>query len=396
MNLDSRPRILCVDDEQNILDGLTRTLRSLYSVETSLGGAQGLETLKSKGPFSVIVSDFRMPNMSGAEFLSAARQIAPDSVRILLTGQAGLNEAIAAVNDGNIFRFMTKPCPTEVLVKSLAACVEQYRLVTSERVLLEQTLRESVKALTGILAMSSPEAFGRATRVQRMVSELMDHFGIHDRWGVEVACMVSQIGCVTLPPKTQEKLYTGELLTDDELAMTDRASKVAEQLLADIPRLELVREILHFHRRRFAEEKIAEDGVTGEAIPWGARALKIAIDFDFLGSDKEASNSLNALCGREGWYDPAMLDAFVKLHGGREKEVAFCDLPLREITAGMIFGEDVRSVKGLLLIARGQEATEGMLERAHNFYFTIGIREPIRMVVRQAAPSSAPQVLVAK
>ena len=125
MTPESLPRILCVDDEQNVLDGLMRTLRTSYSVETALGGAAGLDKIRTTDSFAVIVSDYRMPHMSGAEFLAAAREIAPDAVRVLLTGQAGLDGAIAAVNEGHIFRFLTKPCPTDVLIKSLNGCVKQ-------------------------------------------------------------------------------------------------------------------------------------------------------------------------------------------------------------------------------------------------------------------------------
>ncbi len=384
------PRILCVDDEQNILDGLVRTLRNSFSVETALGGQAALALLRTSEPFAVIVSDFRMPNMSGAEFLAAARETAPDSVRVLLTGQAGLDGAIAAVNDGHIFRFLTKPCQTDVLVKSLTACVEQYRLVTSEKVLLGQTLHGSIKALTDVLALSNPEAFGRATRIRRMVSELMVEFATPDRWAVEVACMLSQIGCVALPPKLQEKLYKGELLSKEELLMLERATRVTEQLLANIPRLELVREILRLHARRYVGGENIADGIAGEALPWGARALKIVTDFDFLSSHHDARDSLNVLCSREGWYDPAILKAFVDLQGGQDETVKFCDLRLREITKGMRFAEDVRSTKGVLLIARGQEVTDGLLERLHNFHFAGGVREPIRMEVPAPQSSSKP------
>lgn len=149
MSLD-RPRILCVDDEKNVLEGLTRTLRSLYNVETAVGGPQGIDAMKTRGEFAIVISDLRMPQMTGVQFLKEARSIAPSTVRVLLTGQGDMEAAIGAVNDGNIFRFLTKPCPTDVLVNALAASTEQYRLVTSERVLLEQTLRGSIEALTEI------------------------------------------------------------------------------------------------------------------------------------------------------------------------------------------------------------------------------------------------------
>lgn len=392
MMAETLPRVLCVDDEQGVLDGLKRTLRTSFSIETALGGLAGLECVRTRDAYAVIVSDFRMPDMSGADFLAAARAVAPDSVRVLLTGQAGLDGAIAAVNEGQIFRFLTKPCPTDTLIKSLNACVEQYRLITSEKVLLGQTLHGSIKALTDVLAMSNPQAFGRATRLRRMVSELMADFAIPDQWAVEVACMLSQIGCVALPPKVQEKLYKGDLLNKDELLMAERASRFTEQLLSNIPRLGPVREILRLHTRRYAGEEAVPDGLVGDAIPWGARALKISLDFDLLSPHHEAKDALHVLCSREGWYDPAILRVFVDSHGGQEEGARFCELKLSEITAGMTFLEDVRSTKGVLLIARGQDVTEGLLERLHNFHFAGGVREPLRMSIPKVRELSTANV----
>lgn len=377
MSDDPRPRILCVDDEQNVLDGLQRTLRSIFVVETAIGGRLGLEILQAKGPFVVVTSDLRMPLMDGVEFLSRARALAPDAVRVLLTGQADMESAIGAVNDGNIFRFLCKPCPTGVLVRALMACAEQHRLLTAEKVLLEQTLRGSIKALTDILALTNPAAFGRATRVQRTVAEIMAHFEIAERWPVEVAAMLSQIGYVTLPQRTQDKIYKGEQLTDSESAMVDRVPQVAEQFLASIPRLELVRDILKLYPQDFA-------GAEREKIPplaWGARALRIALDYDVLESERGTQEGLfDILRGRTGLYDPEILEAFAELRDRGKKEAREHELTLRDMKAGMFFGEDVKSAKGLLLIARGQEVTPSLLERIRNFSSELGIREPIRMI----------------
>jgi response regulator RpfG family c-di-GMP phosphodiesterase len=392
---DPRPRILCVDDEPNVLEGLSRTLRTLFIVETAIGGRLGLEILRAKGPFVVVTSDLRMPLMNGVEFLSRAREIAPDAVRVLLTGQGDMEAAIGAVNDGNIFRFLTKPCPTGVLVRSLMACAEQHRLLTAEKILLEQTLRGSIKALTDILALTNPAAFGRATRVERIVAEIMARFEISEHWPVEVAAMLSQIGYVTLPPGTQEKIYKGERLAQEEEAMVERVPQVVEQLLANIPRLELVREILRLYPREFAGANASGTATTGDALPWGARALKIALDYDILESEAESNHdAIDILRGRIGWYDPAILEALADLCGRDKKEVMVHELTLRDIVAGMLFGEDVKSAKGLLLIARGQEVTPSLLERVRNFSSELGIREPIRMIERLPASTSSTPVPV--
>jgi response regulator RpfG family c-di-GMP phosphodiesterase len=352
-------------------------------VETAVGGALGLEVLKTKGSFAVVMSDLRMPEISGVDFLAKARLIAPDATRVLLTGYGDVDSAIAAVNDGNIFRFLTKPCATEILVKALVAAADQHRLITSEKVLLEQTLRGSIKTLTEILALANPAAFGRATRIRQSLSELMGHFQIKETWAVEVAAMLSQIGYVTLPPKTQEKLYQCEPLTPAEQDMIDRVPQVTDQLLMNIPRLELVREILHLHQRKFGGERTVRDSVMADSLPWGARALKIALDFDLLASAPEKNHSIEVLCSRVGWYDPTILKAFVELRGATHRAVQIRETKLRDIQVGMTFDEDIRSSKGVLLIARGQEVTPSLLERVRNFSQELGIREPIRVVVSQ-------------
>jgi len=134
------PRVLFVDDEPHVLDSLEDALRRTFAVSTAVGGAAGLAALQDDGPFAVVVSDYQMPGMNGAEFLAKARIVAPATVRMLLTGQASVQGAIAAVNDGNIFRFLTKPCPPPDLIRAIEHALEQARLITADRDLLERKL----------------------------------------------------------------------------------------------------------------------------------------------------------------------------------------------------------------------------------------------------------------
>ena len=112
-------KILFVDDEPAILRSYQRYIGLDYEVDTALGGEKGLEMLEENGPYGVVVSDMRMPGMNGAEFLSVVRQNFPESVRMLLTGQADMSDTIDAVNNGRIYRFLTKPCPPETLGQAL-------------------------------------------------------------------------------------------------------------------------------------------------------------------------------------------------------------------------------------------------------------------------------------
>ena len=120
-------KILLVDDEQYVLDALKITLRRKFDLYIAHGGAEGLELIERDGPFAVVVSDYKMPGMNGVEFLERLRELAPDCVRVMLTGHGDLNAAIAAINQGEIFRFLTKPCPTSVLCEVLSDGLAKYR-----------------------------------------------------------------------------------------------------------------------------------------------------------------------------------------------------------------------------------------------------------------------------
>jgi len=197
--------ILCVDDDENILKGFRRQLRGQFELETATSGQEGLELFKRKGPFAVVVSDMRMPMMDGIEFLSRVREANPDSVRIMLTGNADMQTAIDAVNEGNIFRFLTKPCSSDELAKAINAGIEQYRLINAERELLQKTLTGSIKMLTDILSMVNPAAFSRASRLRRLVGRLAAEMKLPNLWQYELAAMLSQVGCLTLLPETLER-----------------------------------------------------------------------------------------------------------------------------------------------------------------------------------------------
>lgn len=131
-------RILFVDDEAAVLDGYRRNLHQEFSITTAMGAESGLEAVGSDGPFAVVISDMRMPGMNGAEFLSLVRERAPDTTRMLLTGHADIDTAIRAVNQGNIFRFLAKPCEKEALVQAIESGIALYRTVTAERDLIKK------------------------------------------------------------------------------------------------------------------------------------------------------------------------------------------------------------------------------------------------------------------
>lgn len=385
MHTTTKPKVLCVDDEQDVLDGLALHLRRGFDVRMATGGEAGLELLARERDVAVVVSDMRMPGMSGAEFLAHARSASPDSVRLLLTGHAELDAAIAAVNEGQIFRFLTKPCPATAMVATVAAAAEQHRLLTSERVLLEQTLHGCIKALTDILALTHPAAFGRAARVKERAGALATKLRVEPRWPVEVAAMLSQLGCVTLPESIVERLHRGQPLSESERIVVDRAGATTEQLLAGIPRLEPVRAILERCRRIDAEPADARPEAAPAAVEQGAALLRLALDLDLLEAQGQTPElAMATLRGRKGRYPDDVVEAATGLFGadGRARDVR--ELDVGSIRVGMVFVDDVRLAGGQLLVARGYKVTQGFVARVGNFP-PGSVREPLRVEVATEA-----------
>src|SRR6202034_2679408 len=186
----------------------------------------------------------RMPGMDGATLLKHVKQLYPETTRILLTGEPGRDAAISAVNEGQIFRFLTKPCPPDQLRSAIEAGVAHHRLLIAEKVLLQETLIGCIKALVDILAITNPVAFGRSTRLRRLSAELAAALEIKGFWQLEAAAMLSQIGFISLPIELVDKLYYGQRLTPEEKTVAEGVPQVAQNLLGRIPRMEPVLEIL--------------------------------------------------------------------------------------------------------------------------------------------------------
>ena len=359
--------ILLVDDEPGILDGLRCQLRKTFAVHTAAGGAEALELLESE-LVAVVVSDMRMPQMNGATFLSKVRTLYPDVVRILLTGQADTQAAITAVNEGQIYRFLTKPCPPEVLLEEIGSAVELNRLVTVERELLSTTLRRTVEALTTTLSLAQPLAFARAVRMARVVSELAQVLELDDPWEVEVTAMLAQLGAVTLPSTVLEKLDAGRPLDEDEREMAVRVPAISRDLVAAIPRLETVAAAIGWQTARYDGRGSGPGVPAGEDLPLAARMLRLTTDFETGLSQRAAlQDTINALRADAGAYDPRLLEALIDCHEVTELDAPPREIRVHELEEGMVVFDDILTTEGVLLIGRGTVVTDSLIQRLENY-----------------------------
>ena len=383
-----RERILLVDDDSNVLDGYRRTLSREFLLETAIGPDQALPLIEKNGPYAVIVSDMRMPGMNGIQLLSSVKSSSPDTIRVILTGNADLQTAIDAINEGSIFRFLIKPCDREVMAKTLTAALMQYRLVTAEKELLEQTLSGSVQVLTEVLSLVNPAAFGRAERARRYIRHVVTALKLGNPWQYEVAAMLSQLGCVTLAPETIEAVYKGETLTPTEQAQYSAHPSVAYNLLSKIPRLEPIAWMIEHQSGPIPPE----GGPEKAEIRRGAEILRLILAYeDFIRKGTSRNETVHQLARHNPKFSPEFFNALVALDPHAEEEQTK-SCRIEELAPGMIIQQEIQSVDGTLMVSKGQEVTSTVIFKLKNLQARRVISGPITVSVPAAKLSSAAAV----
>ncbi|TPV95889.1 MAG: response regulator [Myxococcales bacterium FL481] len=366
-----KPRLLCVDDQRALLGGMKVTLRKEFTVVGVDNGAEALETLRRDGPFAAILCDMRMPGMDGTAVLSKAKEIAPDTTRLLLTGFADTESAVAVVNKGGVFRFLTKPCPPPELRQACLEAVAEYNKRLDERQVLETTVKGCIETVVQVLALASPLAFGRAERLKASASALAQRVCPQIQWEVEVAAMLSHAAYVTFPVELLEKLHRAEPLDSNERARVARAPATSAQLLVAIPRLEAVREIIaSVPGCSCVEVPVAEE------LSMGARILRVAIALDEAETAQLSADACIDALAASPQLDPEVVAAVDRDFFVGRSPMHTRNVRVGELEVGMYLAADLRTRKGVMLMARGQRITVGMLERLDHISHA-DIQEPI-------------------
>jgi response regulator RpfG family c-di-GMP phosphodiesterase len=376
-------KILCIDDDANVLTGIQRNLRKQFDIDTAVGALAALKLIEKECPYAVIVADMQMPGMNGVEFLNIARQKYPDTVRVMLTGNADQKTATEAVNRGHIFQFLNKPCPPDKLAEVLTDGIKHYRLITAERELLENTLNGSVKVLMEILALSDPVSFGRGQLVRDQARSVAELLPVAATWELELAAMLCPIGYVSLPAALNQKARVGLDLTGPEKDALDRVPQVGCNLLANIPRLQSVARIVLYQNKNYDGTGFPVDAVKGAEIPIESRIIRVLSDLASLESKKSARfKGMEHLREQRGLYDPQVMEAVARFFeldasatAGAQKAPLALDVV--DLHAGQVLTADIRTKQDVLIVAAGTKLTPLMLERLRNFASLEGLKLPI-------------------
>ncbi len=366
-------KILLVDDDPLILEGYRRSLGREFQIDTAVGGEEALKLVNGNPPYAVVISDMRMPGMDGIQLLSRIKALSPDTIRVMLTGNTEIETAINAINEGSIFRFLSKPCSKDMMAKTLTGALLQYRLVTAEKQLLEQTLTGCIQVLTEVLSLVNPAAFGRAERARRYIHHVASAMKLGNSWQYEVAAMMSQLGCVTLPAETIDTVYRGEKLSANEQTQYDAHPNVAYNLLSKIPRLEPIAWMIQQQNRPTPE---SEDSQTPD-MRMGAKILRLILEYEkLIHKGASRTEAAHTLARQYTGFNPNFFLALVGLDPNAEEgQIQACRI--HDLSPGMIIQQDVRTQDGQLLVSKGHEVTSTVISKLKNFQARRAIGESV-------------------
>jgi adenylate cyclase len=399
-HVDTTPVVLVVDDEPGILSSLQRLLRTTdYRVLCAENGAAALDLLATND-VDLIISDMRMPNMSGAEFLAHAQMLYPDVLRILLTGYAEMDSAIRAINEGGVYRYLSKPWDDQDLLLTVARAIEQ-RALSKKAALLTALTRQQNEALMRLNAGLEMQVQARTEEIRQTVMFLEDaqrdlksNFtkmvqvcasmielrcgalgGQSMRVGelahrMALACGLSEfqaldvlhagllhgIGKLSLPDELLHKSL--DRFTPEELQLYYQHPLRAQMVLTPVTQLEHVAHIVRHQYEQF-NGRGTPDRLAGDEIPLGSRIVALARDFEGL-LDGElmkqpvtAERAIEMLTLQAGMrYDPSLMEHFIAAVKERRAQASVLQVHAAQLREGMRFADDLRTSRGVLLMPK--------------------------------------------
>ena len=309
--------ILLVDDEEDNLALLYRTLRGTYNLERTTSPLKALEILNEK-PFELVISDHKMPEMDGVEFLKRVQLEHPQTMRILLTAYSDANILIDAINYAKIYRYVKKPFNPDELQLIVSAALEYYQLkYDNDRLIedLKELFSGTIKAIMEALDAKDSYTSGRSKRITYYSVIISKQLGLSsiDTGKIELAGMLHDIGMIGV---SDEILYKIDALTQEEYDEVKKHITYSVKILEDIKQLKDVVEIIKYHHEKY-DGTGYPFGIKGEEIPVGSRIIAIADAFDSIISNRvyrdsvhydEALEKIKQGAGTQ--FDPVIVKAF--------------------------------------------------------------------------------------
>jgi CheY-like chemotaxis protein len=378
-------RVLFVDDDVSLLKSIERNLCFDYDLSIAESGQLALDLISGKEPFSVVITDMRMPGMDGIRFINEARKISPDSIYLMLTGNQDVDTSIKAVNQGQVFRFLTKPCETADIKMGIDAAHRQYELVHAEKELLHKTFVGAVSLMTDVVETLHPDTMQHSQRVDGVMRACEEALGFKGNWEFRLAAKLSLVGLALLPCDEQVRFqHLGPNEPESKLLL-EKMALTSSRLIARIPRLERVSEIL---RKQAAVNPSAfQEPYAEDSADLGATLLTIAVHWsNLINHGLRTEEALVELRQAVPGLPQIIEDALLEMEAdARDRQPV--ELPLADLAEGMVLYDNVVSEDGALLLRSGRRLTHSVIEKMKlHFQGRAGLR-PIFVVASSCPPA---------
>ena len=421
---ETKQTVLIVDDEELIRKSLVRLLRPLdVDILVATDGEDGLAKLQDRLP-AVIISDQRMPRLTGVEFLAKSRDLSPDSVRILLTGYADIEASVNAINSGAVKYYFTKPWDDEMVLSRVKESLDLHHVMLENRRLqqltdeqnrklkrlntilhqqvqeqtkeirnqneeLRQSFMETIKAFSTIIEMRSEDIGSHSQRVASLAKHIISGMSLSDKevQDIVVAAFVHDIGKIALPDRLAKRTFASMSAADQDRVRQHPI--MGQSFVCTITGFEEIGLIIRHHHENY-DGTGYPDNLRDKAIPLGARAIRLVNEFDHLAfaDDYPDLPTLNRAAAyvvehSGSKFDPEMVRRFIDLdvahllyHGDMTEIMGVKPEDLQE---GMVVAHDIKTRSGLFLLPKGATLSTGMIGRIRKIHAVDPVAEVVRV-----------------
>jgi response regulator RpfG family c-di-GMP phosphodiesterase len=393
-------KVLYVDDESSLLASFSSLMRREgYQIQTLGDSTTILSVIEKNGPFALVISDQRMPGLDGVGVLKQVREVHPETIRVLLTGFASLDDTQRAINESGIARYMNKPWDDEELKKLARECVDQYNLTAENKyltsqlvekneilsVLLDGTVGQTIRVLSHLLLYINPQAANQTERIRKLakaILDLMPNLSTEERWDIDRALDLFNIGIAFLPPLIQVSLNKDGLQSLERFPVACNHHLLASDLIKDIPRFGKVANIIRYQAKNFdGTGKPDLEQVRGKDLPLGARLLHILLDLEKSSTENFRGRVvLEEMVKRPVKYDKDLIELILQGGASKKGQRKEASLTITHIRAGMIAVDDIKTNAGQVLLQRNTVITESSVKILQHWNGYDHIIEPIRVV----------------
>ena len=355
-------KILLVDDDLPLLQSIERNLAFDFDTQLAQGGEEAISIARATPSFSVALVDMRMPGMDGLETIQELRAVMNDCVFVMLTGNQDLSTAMNAINDGKVFRFLTKPCEMDEILRAISAALRQYHLVVAERELLMGTFVGSVNLLTDMI---ETQGFGLVdtNRIAESAISIGSQLGLKIGWQERIATRVMLLGLPTMEPQEIEDFDLLDPESKEHRALVSKITRVSANMIGKIPRMDAVAKILRLI------PTTSRGSLSGDREESAAVLLQMTLYWNLITmkgfSAKEATRKIQRILPNVG---SRATNALTQLNDNQDSHVVRMMQP-GDLEPGMILQTDILHENGTVVVSSGRPLSQAVIDNLQDHMF---------------------------